>query len=57
EPGPKGDPGRSIPGPAGTDGFPGQSGLPGAKGERGLRGFPGLPGNSTTGLGLPGPHG
>jgi hypothetical protein len=28
-----GDPGRSIAGPPGIDGYPGQSGLPGAKGE------------------------
>jgi hypothetical protein len=26
-------------------------------GERGLRGLPGLPGNSTAGVGLPGPQG
>lgn len=28
-----GEPGRSIPGPPGIDGYPGQSGLPGAKGK------------------------
>jgi hypothetical protein len=28
-----GDPGRSIPGPPGIDGYPGQSGLLGAKGK------------------------
>lgn len=28
-----GDPGRSIAGPPGTDGYPGPSGLPGAKGK------------------------
>jgi hypothetical protein len=28
-----GEPGRSIPGPPGIDGYPGQSGLPGTKGK------------------------
>jgi hypothetical protein len=28
-----GDPGRSLPGPSGIDGYPGQSGLPGGKGK------------------------
>jgi hypothetical protein len=69
-----GDPGRSIPGQPGIDGYAGQSGLPGGKGkvinqkenifiaffligERGLPGLRGLPGNSTAGVGLPGPQG
>jgi hypothetical protein len=28
-----GEPGRSIPGSTGIDGYPGQSGVPGAKGK------------------------
>lgn len=68
-----GEPGRSIAGSPGIDGYPGPSGLIGSKGkwsiflisvdqsiilgERGLPGLPGLPGNSTATAGLPGQQG